>query len=136
MQQLPQTGSLLLATKMNPKKILFISRHAPYGSSIAKEALDAILAASAYNQDLSLLFMDDGVFQLLKNQITNDIRQKSFSSLLPVLSLYEIENIYVHYESLKKRQIEYGDLVIESAQLIDSNAVSNLLAQQDQLLSF
>lgn len=118
------------------KKLLFISRHAPYGSSLAKDALDAILAASAYDQQLSLLFMDDGVFQLLANQTANDIGQKSFAAILPVLTLYEINSIYVHYESLVQRQITINELVLDSVQIIDSAAISSLLAQQDQLLSF
>lgn len=118
------------------KKLLFISRHAPYGSSLAKDALDAILAASAYDQQLSLLFIDDGVFQLLNNQQTNSIAQKSFSAILPVLQLYEINSIYVHRESLEKRQITINELVLDSVQIIDSKAISSLLAQQDQLLSF
>ena len=121
---------------MPAKKLLFISRHAPYGSSLAKDALDAILASSAYDQQLSLLFMDDGVFQLLNNQITAEIAQKSFSSILPVLPLYEINSIYVHYESLKKRQITINELVLDGVQVIDSTAICSLLAQQDQLLSF
>jgi tRNA 2-thiouridine synthesizing protein C len=123
-------------TKTPPKKLLFISRHAPYGSSLAKDALDAVLASSAYDQQLSLLFMDDGVFQLLNNQSATEISQKSFSSLLPVLPLYEINSIYVHYESLVKRQITINELVLDSVQIIDSAAVCSLLAQQDQLLSF
>ncbi len=118
------------------KKILFISRHAPYGTSLAKDALDAVLSSSAYDQQLSLLFMDDGVFQLLKNQASGEIAHKSFSSLLPVLPLYEINSIYVHYESLKKRQITINELVLDSVQIIDSSAICSLLAQQDQLLSF
>lgn len=118
------------------KNILFISRHAPYGSSLAKDALDAVLAASAYDQKLSLLFMDDGVFQLLANQEPQEIAQKSFSAILPVLPLYEINSIYVHYESLIKRQITINELVLDSVQIIDSAAISSLLAQQDQLLSF
>lgn len=118
------------------KKLLFISRHAPYGSSLAKDALDAVLASSAYDQQLSLLFMDDGVFQLLKNQTSADIAQKSFASILPVLPLYEINSIYVHNESLKKRQITINELVLDSVQIIDSAAICSLLAQQDQLLSF
>ncbi len=121
---------------MPSKKILFVSRHAPYGSSLAKEALDAILAASAYDQQLSLLFMDDGVFQLLKNQSANEIGQKSFAAILPALSLYDINAIYVHGESLEKRQITINELVLDSVQLIDSSSISSLLAQQDQLLSF
>ena len=122
--------------KKSAKKILFISRHAPYGSSLAKDALDVILASSAYDQQLSILFMDDGVFQLLANQAASEIAQKSFSSLLPVLPLYEINSIYVHGESLEKRQITINELVLESVQIIDSAAICRLLAQQDQLLSF
>ena len=118
------------------KKLLFISRHAPYGSSLAKDALDAILAASAYDQQLSLLFMDDGVFQLLANQAPENISQKSFAAILPVLPIYEINSIYVHDESLKKRQINLNELVIEGVQIIDGAAICSLLAQQDQLLSF
>ncbi|RYY75757.1 MAG: sulfurtransferase complex subunit TusC [Gammaproteobacteria bacterium] len=121
---------------MSSKKLLFVSRHAPYGSSLAKEALDAILAASAYDQQLSLLFMEDGVFQLLKNQSANEIGQKSFAAILPALPLYGINAIYVHRESLEKRQITINELVIDGVQLIDSSAISSLLAQQDQLLSF
>jgi len=122
--------------KAPAKKLLFISRHAPYGSSLAKDALDAVLASSAYDQQLSLLFMDDGVFQLLSNQSSTEIAQKSFSSILPVLPLYEINSIYVHYESLEKRQITINELVLDSVQIIDSAAICSLLAQQDQLLSF
>lgn len=118
------------------KNILFITRHAPYGSSIAREALDAILAAAAYDQALSLLFMDDGVFQLLPYQDTSDIEQKNFASMLPILSLYEVEKIFVHGESLQIRGITEQELLLTSVKIIDSPAVGALLAQQDQLLSF
>ncbi len=118
------------------KKLLFISRHAPYGTSLAKEALDAILAASAYDQNLSLLFMDDGVFQLLSAQDPSDLEQKNFAAMLPVLALYEIENIYVHFESLQARQITINELILDGVQVIDSKTICSLLTQQDQLLSF
>jgi len=118
------------------KKLLFISRHAPYGSSLAKEALDAILAASAYDQELSLLFMDDGVFQLLQAQEPKEIAQKSFAAMLPALSLYDINDVYVHKESLKARQIATHELILDTIKVIDSIAVRSLLAKQNQLLSF
>lgn len=119
-----------------PKKLLFISRHAPYGSSLAKEALDAVLATSAYDQELSLLFMDDGIFQLLREQDTAEIGQKSFAAMLPALSFYEIENIYVHKESLTARQITKEELIFENIHVLSSHAVSKLMATQDHLLSF
>jgi tRNA 2-thiouridine synthesizing protein C len=118
------------------KKLLFVSRHAPYGSSIAKEALDAVLAASVYEQTLSLLFMNDGVFQLLKEQDGAQIEQKSFSAMLPVLSLYDVERIYVHQESLLARNLQLDELAIEHITMLTNDQVGELFSQQDQILSF
>lgn len=118
------------------KRILFISRHAPYGSSIAREALDAVLASAAYDQQISLLFMDDGVFQLLTEQDPGSIGQKSFASMLSVLPLYDVTNIFVHKQSIQTRGIKPDEILLVDAQIIDSEEVHRLLTQQDQLLSF
>ncbi len=109
------------------KKILLINRHAPYGSSTAKEALDVALAAAVYDQDLSLLFMDDG---------GQKINQKKISSILSALPLYDINKIYIHQESLKQRKIEDKDLLIENATILTNEQVSILLNHQDHILSF
>lgn len=118
------------------KKILLISRQAPYGKSTAKEAIDIALAASVYDQDIGILFMDDGVFQLLKNQQSDQINQKNIASILPALALYGIENIYVHQESLYNRAIATDDLILDNLQLLNNKDVGSLLNQQDHLLSF
>ncbi|WP_331345796.1 sulfurtransferase complex subunit TusC [Cellvibrio sp. UBA7661] len=118
------------------KKILIISRHAPYGSSIAREAIDVALAGTVYDQNISYLFMDDGVFQLLKNQRSQKIDQKDISATLKALSIYGIENIYVHEESLKERGIITDELILDSLRLLNSKNVAALLTEQDQLMSF
>lgn len=118
------------------KKILLISRQAPYGSSTAREAIDLALAASVYDQDIGILFMDDGVFQLLKNQQSQCIDQKNIASILPALALYGIENIYVHQESLDARTIRTNELILDNLQLLNNIDIGNLLNQQDHLLSF
>ena len=118
------------------KKILVISRHAPYGSSVAREALDAVLATAVYDQDLSLLFMDDGVFQLVKHQDANEIGQKSLSANLSALPLYGVENIYVHWESLDARGLNLADLVLDDIKLLNNQDISSLLQKQDHILSF
>jgi tRNA 2-thiouridine synthesizing protein C len=118
------------------KKILLISRQAPYGKSTAREAIDIALAASVYDQDIGVLFMDDGVFQLLKHQQGQNIDQKNIASILPALALYGIENIYVHQESLDARTIKANELVLDDLQLLSNKDVGHLLSQQDQLLSF
>ena len=118
------------------KKILLISRQAPYGKSTAREAIDIALAASVYDQDIGILFMDDGVFQLLKSQKSQNIDQKNIASILPALALYGIENIYVHLESLDARSIRTDELVVDDLQLLNNKDIGHLLSQQDQLLSF
>lgn len=118
------------------KKILLISRQAPYGKSTAKEAVDVALAASVYDQDIGILFIDDGVFQLLKNQQSQHVDQKNIASILPALALYGIEKIYVHQESLDARTIKIDELILDDLQLLNNKDVGNLLNQQDQLLSF
>lgn len=119
----------------SPKKILFISRQAPYGQSAAKECLDAILAASAYEQDLSLLFMGDGIFQLKKNQDTGASQQKNLANIFPVLGLYDIDKIYIQESALKDRDLQQDDLVVTTTAL-NNKAIRTLMEQQDQLLSF
>jgi len=121
---------------MKQKKILVINRHAPYGSTRAREALDASLALGVFDQDVSLLFMDDGVFQLLDRQEPSGIQQKRLSANLQALPLYGIEKIYVHCESLEIRQITTNDLVQIQVQLLNSTQVGEMINGQDHILSF
>lgn len=118
------------------KKILFISRQAPYGNSTAREALDALLAASAYDQNLSILFMEDGVFQLVAEQNPKSIHQKNLCASLQALELYGIENVYIQQESIEKRGLKQEDFSLENLQILGSDQIKQLMSQQDQILSF
>lgn len=118
------------------KKIMVISRHAPYGSNLAREALDVALAIALFDQEISLLFMDDGIFQLLNNQDSGDIQQKNIAANLSALPLYGVESIYVHSHSMEMRNITTSDLIIQDIKLINDQQVIQLMQQQDQLLSF
>lgn len=120
---------------MSNKSFLIVNRKAPYGSAFAKEALDVGLIAAAFGQKLSILFMDDGVYQLLKQQDPSGIHQKNSSQTLPMLEMYDVKDIYVEAESLQARNLAADDLLIP-VEIIDSNAISNLLEQQDILLNF
>jgi tRNA 2-thiouridine synthesizing protein C len=121
---------------MTPKKILLINRHSAYGSSIAQEAVDVALAGALFNQQISVLFMDDGVFQLLKHQDAESIQQKNVASLLSVLPMYDLDKIYVDQDSLTQRQLSFEDLISIQIQPLDTQAVKELISQQDHLLSF
>ena len=117
------------------KKLLFVLRHAPYGNSLAKEALDAILATSAYDQDLSIVFLDDGVFQLLKSQQAELIEEKNIINILSAFPFYEINNLFVCQHSLQVRGID-KTTIIDHVCPVDHIELTALLANQDHLLSF
>ena len=46
------------------KKFMFVNRKAPYGTIYALESLEVVLISAAFDQDVSLVFMDDGVYQI------------------------------------------------------------------------
>lgn len=117
------------------KSFLIVNRKAPFGSAFAKEALDVGLIAAAFGQQLSLLFMDDGVYQLLKQQNPSDIKQKNSSQTLPMLEMYDVKDIFVEAESLQARNLQENDLLIP-VQVIDSLSAAKLMDQQDILLNF
>ena len=66
------------------KQILCISRHAPYSGNLAREALDTVLAAAVFDQAIGLLFMDDGVYQLLQEQQNITLDKKNISIKHPI----------------------------------------------------
>lgn len=95
---------------MSEKSLLILFRRAPYGHSLARAGYDIALAAAAFEQPASLLFMDDGVWQLLPEQHASAIGEKSIASTLDSLPLYDIDAVYAESESLSARGLSPGDL--------------------------
>lgn len=59
-------------------KLAILFTQPPFGSATSREGLDALLAASTFCQEeeILILFLNDGVFNLLKNQQPAEILQK------------------------------------------------------------
>jgi len=68
------------------KKFLYVNRKAPYGTIYALESLEVVLIGAAFEQDVALAFLDDGVFQLTKGQKTDGIGVKNFSPTFRALA--------------------------------------------------
>ncbi|MDH5798003.1 MAG: sulfurtransferase complex subunit TusC, partial [Paracoccaceae bacterium] len=92
------------------KKFLYVNRKAPYGTIYALESLEVVLIGAAFDQDVSLAFLDDGVFQLTKGQKTEGIGVKNFSPTFRALGDYEVTKLYVEKESLEERGLTPDDL--------------------------
>ncbi len=95
------------------KKFMFVNRKAPYGTIYALESLEVVLISAAFDQDVSLAFLDDGVFQLKKGQQTKGIETKNFSPTYRALDGYDIEKLYVEKESMEARGLTEDDLLVD-----------------------
>ncbi len=117
------------------KKFMFVNRKAPYGTVYALEALEVVLITAAFDQDVSLAFLDDGVFQLRKGQQTKGIETKNFSPTYRALEGYDIEKLYVEKEALQARGLTEDDLLVDVT-VLDRKALGALMDEQDVILSF
>ena len=117
------------------KKFLYVNRRAPHGTVYAHEALEVVLIGAAFDQDVSLAFIDDGVFQLKKNQDTSEIYTKNFSKIYSALEMYDVEKLYVEKESLHSRGLTEDDLSVD-VKVIDSSEIKKLMSDSEVVLNF
>ena len=117
------------------KKFLYINRRAPHGTIYAHEALEVVLIGAAFEQDISLAFIDDGVFQLKKDQDTSDIHTKNFSKIYKALEMYDVEKLFVEKESLDKRGLTEDDLSVD-VKVINSSEMKKLITDSEVIFNF
>jgi tRNA 2-thiouridine synthesizing protein C len=118
-----------------PKKFMFVNRKAPHGTVYALESLEVVLISAAFDQDVSLVFVDDGVYQLKKGQQTKGIETKNFSPTYRALEGYDVEKLYVERESLEERGLTEDDLIVDVS-VLGAGALGALMDEQDVVLSF
>jgi tRNA 2-thiouridine synthesizing protein C len=94
------------------KRFLFVNRKAPHGTVYALEGLEMVLIAAMFEQDVHLAFLDDGVFQLRRNQAPTVLEMKDFSKTYRALEGYGIDKVFVETESLSERGLSPDELVI------------------------
>ncbi len=117
-----------------PKKLMVVNRKAPHGTIYALEALEQVLIAAAFGQQVSIAFLDDGVYQLVRNQNTGDIGTKNFSPAFRALEDYDVKTLYVEHESLGLRGLTAADLLV-SVTVLAATELAARMAEQDVILS-
>lgn len=116
------------------KRFMYVNRKAPYGRIYALEMLETVLISAAFDQDVSVVFIDDGVFQLKKGHDTKAVNMKNFSPTYRALEGYGIEKLYVEKESLAARGLAAADLIVP-VEIVDATALAELMDQQDVIIS-
>ena len=117
------------------KKFMYVNRKAPYGTIYALESLEVVLIGAAFEQDVSLAFIDDGVFQLTKGQDTKALEVKNFSPTFRALEDYDVTKLYVDKESLEMRGLSADDLVVPVT-VMSATELTALLDGQDVIMNF
>jgi len=133
----------------NIKKFMYLNRRAPYGTIYAWESLEVVLIGAAFDQDVSLAFIDDGVYQLVKGQDTKGVEMKNFSPTYQALGDYDVTKLYVEKESLEARGLSVEDLMPltyededddwaekDSIRVVSRSELADIMDEQDVLFSF
>ena len=134
---------------MATKKFLYINRKPPHGSIYALESLEVVLIGAAFEQEVTLAFIDDGVYQLLQNQDTSATGSKNFSPTYRALGDYDVNRIFVERESLELRGLVKEDLMPltwededddwaekDSIHVVSSAELAEIIEHQDVILNF
>ena len=117
------------------KKFIYVNRKAPNGTIYAHEALEVVLIAAAFEQDVALAFIDDGVYQLKKGQNTDGIATKNFTKTFGALDMYDVEKLYVEKESLEERGLTEDDLSVE-VEVLASKDLKKLFNESEVFFNF
>ena len=117
------------------KKFMFVNRKAPFGTIYALESLEVVLITATFDQDVSLVFVDDGVYEIVKGQNHKGIGIKNHAPTYRALDGYDVEKLYVERESLEARGLSEDDLIVDVT-VLSSGELGRLMDEQDVVLSF
>ena len=128
---------------------MYVNRSAPHGTIYAHEGLEVVLVGAAFDQEVSMAFVGDGVFQLKQAQDTSGIGTKNFAGAYRALADYDVTRLYVETESLEERGLTVDDLMPLTYDdeedddqekslitLIDRASLGQLFEAQDVILNF
>lgn len=107
--------------------LLICFTQTPYSSSTAQEGLDFALAATNFGHTVSVLFKDEGIFQLVKSDSVKGV--KNHSKRLASMPFFDIESCFVCQLSATRHGVDIGDVM----NAIDATFVT--AAQQIELIS-
>ena len=116
-------------------KILLIIKSPPYGSERAAESFRMATAMIAMDVLPQILFIDDGVYCLIRNQKPEAAGLVSFGERLKTLA--DLVGLYAVSDSLSQRKLESGDLDENyNAKTISLDETAKLISQNETAIIF
>lgn len=116
------------------KKIAIINRQSTFNHPTPRESLDLALIFAAFDQQVSVIFVDDGVYQLLDNQQPELLENKDFLATMKVFELYDIERVVVSRDDMACRGVADSALSMDVAPL-SNQQIAQLLTTFDHVVT-
>ncbi|MBV6541531.1 sulfurtransferase complex subunit TusC [Ursidibacter maritimus] len=123
---------------MKKYKLAIVFTQPPFGSSTSREGLDALLAASAFcdEDEIAIVFIYDGVFNLITHQEPAQILQKDHIATFKLLELYELSECFICQNSLEERQLQQAEWILDELHFVERQQIFALLHQAEKILTF
>lgn len=116
-------------------KVVVMLRKAPYGSVYTAEAFRTIMGIAVFEMDICVIFLDDGVYALLKEQNPEKLDMKAIGDGFPMLKDFDVDRFVVHDKSLADRGLTTDDLVMD-VEVADSSQISKIIEEYGRVLPF
>jgi tRNA 2-thiouridine synthesizing protein C len=111
---------------MTPRRILFVIAHGPHRGALPFEMLDELLVGAVFEQIVSVLFIGDGVYQLIDSGETDRNVARGFRAL----PTYDVDAIFVERAALKRRGLAEDALTLP-VRALTNGAMRRLIAAHD-----
>ena len=115
--------------------VAILMRKAPYGSVYTAEGFRSMMGVGVFEMDISVLFVDDGVYALVKDQDPSALDMKPLGDGFPMLADFGVTKFYVHDRSLSERGLVPDDLVMD-VEIVDDAGAARVLESTGIVLPF
>ena len=115
--------------------VAVLMRRAPYGTVYTAEGFRTMMGVAVFEIDISVVFLDDGVYALMEGQDPKKLDMKPLGDAFPMLPEFDVEKFYVHDESLAERGLTPDDLVMD-VEVVNSAQVGQILETAGKVLPF
>jgi tRNA 2-thiouridine synthesizing protein C len=116
-------------------RVAVLMRKAPYGTVYTAEGLRSLMGIAVFEADIDVVFIDDGVYALVKNQNPAKLDMKPLGNAFPGLTEFGVTRYWVHDVSLSERGLCAGDLVMD-VKIATGPQIADVLAQAGKVLPF
>lgn len=115
--------------------VAVLMRKAPYGSVYTAEGFRSMMGIGVFEMEISVIFVDDGVYALLAGQDPDGLDMKPLGDGFPMLADFGVTKFYVHDKSLAERGLTVDDLVMD-VRVIDDAGVAEILESNGLVMPF